>query len=290
MDFTIVTPSFRQLDWLACCIASVADQEGVIIEHIVQDAGTEGFAEFAEKMKKIWPERKGYRRVMVSEPDQGMYDAVNKGLKKGTGTFCAYLNCDEQYLPGALAKIKEEFKNSPTAEILYGGFLVADEKGKLVTAQRPVKMSRQHVATSHLPNFTCATFFRRTMLERDQAWFDASLRACGDAVWTVNRLKAKTETRNLPIWTSLFTENRDSVGLGEIGKLEARQLRSRQSFPVRLTGALWAFLHRVVKLFSGGYLPPRITTQVYAPGNPSVRQALIGRTSPFWDSRIRARN
>jgi len=290
VDFTIVTPSLRQLDWLACCIASVADQEGVTLEHVVQDAGTDGFAEFAEKMRRIWPDRQGYRRIMVSEPDQGMYDAVNKGLKKGIGRFCAYLNCDEQYLPGALARVKGEFEKAPKAEILYGGFLVVNDVGQLITAQRPVKMFWQHVATSHLPNFTCATFFRRSMLNRDQAWFDPAYQACGDAAWAVERLQKGVPTRGLPFWTSLFTENRDSVGLGEVGKMEARQLRSRQSFPVRLTGALWVFLHRVVKLFSGGYLPPRVSTQVYAPGNPSVRQALIGRTSPFWDSRILARN
>jgi len=287
VDFTIVTPSLRQLDWLACCIASVADQEGVTIEHIIQDAGTNGFKEFSEKMKKIWPERQGYRRVMVSEPDQGMYDAVNKGLKKGTGTFCAYLNCDEQYLPGALAKIKEEFEISSAAGILYGGFLVADEKGRLVTAQRPVRLIWQHVATSHLPNFTCATFFRRTMLEREQTWFDASLRACGDAVWTVNRLKSKTETRNLPTWTSLFTENRGSVGLGEVGRREAWQLRSLQSVETRRARGLWKIVHRARKLFSGFYFFRKISTRVFTLESPVVRRPLAGLASPFWSTRIR---
>ena len=43
LDFTIVTPSFRQLEQLECCIASIADQEGISVEHIVQDGGTEGF-------------------------------------------------------------------------------------------------------------------------------------------------------------------------------------------------------------------------------------------------------
>ena len=149
MDFTIVTPSFRQLDWLACCIASVADQEGVTLEHVVQDAGTDGFAEFAEKMRRIWPDRQGYRRIMVSESDQGMYDAVNKGLKKGIGRFCAYLNCDEQYLPGALARVKGEFEKAPKAEILYGGFLVVNEVGSIDHGPTP----RENVlaACGHLP-------------------------------------------------------------------------------------------------------------------------------------------
>jgi len=51
-DFTIITPSFKQLDYLGCCVASVADQEGVTVEHIVQDAGSPGIEEFAEKVSE----------------------------------------------------------------------------------------------------------------------------------------------------------------------------------------------------------------------------------------------
>jgi glycosyltransferase involved in cell wall biosynthesis len=120
VDFTIVTPSYRQLDWLACCIASVADQQGVTTEHIIQDAGTQGFAEFAEWMKGIWPDRPGYRRLMVSEPDRGMYDAINKGLRKGTGEICAYLNCDEQYLPGVLEKVRKIAGSQPSVDLWVG--------------------------------------------------------------------------------------------------------------------------------------------------------------------------
>ena len=90
MDFTIVTPSLGQLEYLECCIASVVDQRGISIEHIVQDGGTDGFNEFAEKLRLRWPDRPNYRRVMITEPDSGMYDAINKGLKKGTGRICAY--------------------------------------------------------------------------------------------------------------------------------------------------------------------------------------------------------
>jgi glycosyltransferase involved in cell wall biosynthesis len=101
VDFTIVTPSFGQLEKLAGCIASIADQEGVQVEHFVQDGGTQGFQEFAETMAKRWPDRPGYRRIMVSQPDKGMYDAINRGLEKAKGNLCAYLNCDEQYEAGS---------------------------------------------------------------------------------------------------------------------------------------------------------------------------------------------
>ena len=87
MDFTIVTPSFRQLEQLSCCIASIADQEGVSVEHIVQDGGTEGFGDFAKKMAERWPDRPGYNRTMVSEKDGGMYDAINRGFEKAKGSI-----------------------------------------------------------------------------------------------------------------------------------------------------------------------------------------------------------
>ena len=132
MDFTIVTPSFRQLEQLACCIASIADQEGVRVEHIVQDGGTEGFEEFAKRMAKRWPDRPTYRRVMISGPDQGMYDAINRGLKKAAGEICAYLNCDEQYLSGALTTIWQRFQDSPKTDIFLGDVVVVGAEERVV--------------------------------------------------------------------------------------------------------------------------------------------------------------
>ena len=286
MEFTIVTPSFRQLDHLGCCIASVADQEGVTVEHLVVDAGTEGFAEFAATMNKRWPDRPQYRRIMISEPDRGMYDAINKGLRKGTGSICAYLNCDEQYLPRVLVQVKKGFAQHPCAEILYGGFLVVDAKGTLVMAQRPVRMFWQHVATSHLPNFTCATFFLRSMLQREQAWFDPNFRACGDAVWTVARLRAKTPATQLPIYTSLFSENSSSLGLGKIGKEEAARLRFQQPAWVRLLGPFWKLIHRGRKLLTGGYGSFPVRTEAYFPQEPRRRLPIQGRPCSLWKSRV----
>ena len=288
MDFTIVTPSLGQLEYLECCIASVADQEGVSIEHIVQDGGTANFNEFAETMSKRWPDRANYRRVMISQPDSGMYDAINKGLKKGTGRICAYLNCDEQYLAGALAKVLNEFRKQPAAEILYGGFLVMDEKGGLVTAQRPVKMFWQHVATSHLPNFTCATFFRREMMEREKAYFDAQYRACADAAWTIERLKRGTKMGMMANFIGVFVEQETNQGVKKEGLAEADEIRCRLHPCVRSTAFLWKLMHRLLKLFEGKYFPKRVSYDIFRKGEVGKRQHYPARwVSPFWVSRLR---
>src|SRR5205809_81991 len=89
---SVITPSFNMLEFLKRCHRSVADQ-GVHLEHIVMDGGSsDGTAEWlAGSDVSLWQ----------SASDAGMYDAVNKGLQLASGDILAYLNCDEQYLPGA---------------------------------------------------------------------------------------------------------------------------------------------------------------------------------------------
>ena len=73
MRFSIVTPSYRRSAWLKLCIASVADQ-GVELEHIVQDAGSDdGTLEWLPQDTRV--------KAFV-EKDQGMYDGVNRGLRR----------------------------------------------------------------------------------------------------------------------------------------------------------------------------------------------------------------
>src|SRR3954464_6365046 len=74
MRFSIVTPSFRQLAWLKRAVRSVADQQGVELEHIIQDAGT------GPELEE-WVRTHSAARLFV-EKDRGMYDAVNRGLAR----------------------------------------------------------------------------------------------------------------------------------------------------------------------------------------------------------------
>src|SRR5215467_10485935 len=111
LQFSIVTPSFRNSKWLKLCIASVADQEGVQLEHIVQDAGSDdGTLDWLPQDRRV--------KAFV-EKDGGMYDAVNRGYRRAKGEILAYLNCDEQYLPGALKTVQEFFDTNPTVDVVF---------------------------------------------------------------------------------------------------------------------------------------------------------------------------
>src|ERR1700690_2295710 len=121
MKFSIVTPSFRSSKWLKLCIASVADQEGVDLEHIVQDS-------CSDDGTQDWLPRDPRVKAFI-EKDGGMYEAGNRGYRRATGHILAYLNCDEQYRPGGLKAMHDFFEAHPKIEVALAGSLVTDCDG-----------------------------------------------------------------------------------------------------------------------------------------------------------------
>src|ERR1043166_8988089 len=134
MKVTIITPSFRNSGWLKLCIPSVADQ-GVELEHIVQDSCSD------DDTKNWLPYD---RRVQAFiDKDAGIYDALNRGFRRGTGELFSYLNCDEQYLPGALKQVHDFFAAHPDIEALFADSIVIDPDGNYV-CHRPSLVPRRH--------------------------------------------------------------------------------------------------------------------------------------------------
>src|ERR1700723_1967596 len=124
MKFSVITPSFRNSEWLKLCIASVADQSGVEFEHIVQDAcSDDGTQDWLLKDSRV--------KAFI-EKNSGMYDAVNRGYRRAPGDILCYLNCDEQYLPGALAGVKSFFEANPQVEVALAGSIVTDGEGNYI--------------------------------------------------------------------------------------------------------------------------------------------------------------
>src|SRR5690242_14912119 len=124
MRFSIITPSYRNSQWLRLCIASVADQEGIDCEHIVQDAcSDDGTQEWLAKDSRV--------KAFI-ERDQGMYDAINRGFRRASGEIFAYLNCDEQYLPGTLQAVDRFFREHHDVDVLLSDTVVTNGDGAYV--------------------------------------------------------------------------------------------------------------------------------------------------------------
>jgi len=223
-EISIVTPSFRSGRWLPLCLASVADQ-GVEHEHIVQDAGSDdGTLDWLPQDPRV--------RVWV-EKDRGMYDAVNRGYRRARAGILAYLNCDEQYLPGALAQVLDFFQQHPEVDILFGDCLVVDAAGAYLCERRALTPQRVHTWTaSNLAFLTAATFIRRRVLEQHQLWFNADFRSAGDQDWALRLVQSGVKAAVLPEFLSVFTETGTNLGL------DANTARERQAF--HATAPAWA--------------------------------------------------
>ena len=57
---------------------------------------------------------------IITPPDNGMYEAINKGMKQAKGEILAYLNADDLYFPWTIRAVVQGFQDYPGADILYG--------------------------------------------------------------------------------------------------------------------------------------------------------------------------
>ena len=124
---------------------SVADQ-GVELEHIVQDSvSDDGTMDWLPQDARV----KAY-----IEKDRGMYDAVNRGMRKAKGEIIAYMNCDEQYLPGALKAVWEFFVKHPRVEVVFADTVVVNEDGSSTVFAKCIsrgKATRGWIRFARLP-------------------------------------------------------------------------------------------------------------------------------------------
>src|SRR4051812_46934451 len=171
MKFSIITPSFRNSKWLKLCVASVADQAGVELEHIVQDS-------CSDDGTQDWLPKDPHVKAFI-EKDSGMYDAVNRGLKRASGEILAYLNCDEQYLPGALEAVAKTFAENPDADIVLADSIIVDAEGKFICCRKSLVPWRLMMWT-YMPTLTSSIFFRRRVLEDFNLYFDTRWKDIGD--------------------------------------------------------------------------------------------------------------
>lgn len=285
MDFSIVTASFRQLDLLKSCIASVADQEEVTLEHVIQDGGSPGFAKFAAEITEAWPERPGYSRSLVSAPDTGMYDGINRALKRTYGRICGYLNSDEQYLPGALAAVLQIFRDNPKLSAVLGDVVVIRPDGQPLCFRKMVVPSLAHTWTCHFSALTAGIFFRRELLEQG-LFYDTSYRIAADAEWFTRLLAMGTTVAVLGKTTSTFMESGQNLGLGEKARAEARRLCGEAPAWMRWLRFLWVLRHRWRRLIRGAHRRRTFDYQIYVPGSLTRQTFHAQRLTTIWPGRV----
>lgn len=121
ITFTIITVCYNSVSTLEKTIKSVIQQQYKNYEYIVIDGNSnDGTIELINKYKK-------HINVIVSEPDKGIYDAINKGIKLSKGKYISILNSDDTYNPDTLKTVFETIKDDKTDAIVYGNTYFIDK-------------------------------------------------------------------------------------------------------------------------------------------------------------------
>lgn len=277
MKFSIITPSFRNSNWLKLCVASVADQRGIELEHLVQDScSDDGTQDWLPKDPRV--------RAFI-EKDSGMYDAVNRGMKRATGEILAYLNCDEQYLPGALGAVAQVFEKNPATDIVLADTVIVDAQGQFICCRKSLVPWRLHKWT-YLPTLTSAIFFHRRVLDDFNMYFDTRWRDVGDAMWMKEAMELRLKMALLRRYTSIFTETGDNMNLKPNAVREKRRVERMK--PAWARGFRWPLLqlHRVRAALAGLYSEKPFTYSLYTLASPEKRTDIfVPRPTGIWRQR-----
>lgn len=278
MKFSIITPSFRNSSWLKLCIASVADQRDVAVEHIVQDS-------CSDDGTQDWLPRDPRVQAFI-EKDAGMYDAVNRSYRRATGDILAYLNCDEQYLPGALARVEKFFEANPQVEVVFAGAIVTDGEGKYLCHRHALVPHPLH-AIYKFSVLTAATFIRRKVIHDRGIVFDTRWRALGDYYWVMDLLKKKVPVAVLDDFTSTFTDNGENLCLTPTARRELAATIAAAPRWVRLLKPVWTVHHRLRRLAAGHFSLKPTRYEIYTPASPEKRVHFdVPKPTAVWRSRL----
>lgn len=244
IDVSVLTPSFGYGRFIDDSIESIIRQEGVKVDHIVQDGGS------TDETLDVLRSR-GDHVVWTSEPDQGQSDALNKALSKAEGRWVAWLNADEFYLPGGLDVLVQEGERSG-ADVVYGDAVGVDVHGKMLELRSGYPFSPS-VLRWYGPFLNSASIIvRRTMLGKDP--WDPELKIIMDWDLYLGLLQKGAVFRYVAYPVGAYRRHADQVS-ARPGSGQTIGVRHRYRIPssrwYRRGGVL---LHRFFKVTAGSYV------------------------------------
>ncbi|MCY3793719.1 MAG: glycosyltransferase family 2 protein [Gammaproteobacteria bacterium] len=227
MRVSIVTVSFNQGRYLERAIRSVAAQDHDDIEHIMVDAGSrDGSRDIIERFRDRLA-------AIVLEPDRGAPDGLNKGFALATGEIFAYLNADDEYLPGAVRAAVAAFEQQADAGIVVGHGYIVDADGRPIRRFRSASFSRWRFARGAAVVMQQSTFFRAEAF-RATPGFNVANRTSWDAELYLDMCLAGARVHVAEGYWSLFRIHPESIS-GH-GRLRAESARNHRRYFRRVTG------------------------------------------------------
>lgn len=190
MKVSVITISLNSAATIKDCISSVDNQTYSNIEHIIIDGGS------TDRTVEIIQNTKGRISALISEPDKGIYDALNKGLELATGDIIGILHSDDYFATNVtISRIVEKFSNEgieKNADGVYGD-LVYVKTLPLEKKTRYWKSSRfkyEDLKKGWLPPHN--TLFLRKEVYKKHGNFDTSYKIASDIDFMIKVFSDKT--------------------------------------------------------------------------------------------------
>lgn len=202
--FSVVTVTRNNLDGLKRTNASLEHENPDLFEWIVIDgASTDGTPEYLKAVKV----------QSISEPDQGIYDAMNKGIERATGDYVLFLNAgDTLALPRTLEILADILKARPVQpDMIYGDAFEDTTQGRIVKQARPHSDITQGLFTHHQ-----AIFYRHEVI--NDLRYDQTYNIAGDYKFTAQFLQRSRDVFYWPRPVCVF----ESGGISQKQVFKAR--------------------------------------------------------------------
>jgi len=274
LSFSIATPCRNSLQVLRKCTGSVRNQKGIDCEHIIQDAqSTDGTVE--------WLKEQNYLK-WASEPDNGMYDAINRAWARCRGDIVSYLNADEQYLPGTLKFISDVFETTPGLLAVFGDYIICDaETGIPFSVRREIPLRSFYIRNGPLYAMSCTLFFRRSLLEKGWLTLDSSYTTVADADMVLSLLNKGVHFMHIHKYLSLFGVTGNNLSLKKETEKEILLWRSLHGNSC-LFKNFARFLRFIEKSINGCYIKRDIEYEFCMNESGETRKIYAENVSPRW--------
>ncbi len=202
LKISVATVTYNASDLILRTIRSVEEQDYPCVEHLIIDGNSrdntlEHIHHYQERNSNAAIKRE---INCISEPDEGLYDAMNKAIELATGDYIVFLNAgDTLHAPNTLSVVaKAAMTESGRAAVVYGDTDLVDYEGNFLRHRRlspPEKLNWRDFRNGML---VChQSFYARTDLARRHR-YDADYRFSADFDWCV-RIMHDAERRKQPL-------------------------------------------------------------------------------------------